>query len=688
MLWLDRLPSRRVAGNVSLRTPRLSSDWLCVYNNPPIATTPDMSAKTPRHRLSDTAPIIAAFILLGALRGGGALAADPVPTIGWGDIAAVSLPEPLETSLDGLLTAALESTASVGVVKDPAGADLALAIEVKGRGPWQIRTQGTVKAAEGGKPRKFTARKVSFKDRAGLSAAVDALAADLHARWLGESSPAPVPLAAALSPSDEAVDSFLLALDALASGDVPAARAGLEKALALDPGFALAAAESAYLSIADGDQEASLTTLRGVDRVRQPASPLAAKAWGGLRSLLDVEYRMAGRGALAGRGAAKWDAVLKGLGGLLLDEPSGGVEKAWVLAVERDPKDPRSLQFLGIARMAIGEFGPAADAFGQAIALWPESMTSRALKAESHARIRQTAAARETLEAMKSWMGGAGVKPRSDAANPDLMLGSVELLEGHYDAALQVFEASLEALVAEGAELGATATLLKTVAQMRRDVVPSGDPLERDRQMERAHTALSRYEEALSAEERSARRNEILMLRGLVSTRAGDTVEAWKTVEQMTDAPVLDGAEGFEKVWLSGSIMLKEGDLAGAVSEFAKAASLENRVEDWIVLGQLQIQSKLFDDATASLAKAEEGLLTYRTPGPPNLEEGGLLLTDPYRAAMVPTYHYHRARLAYLTGDPDLSRRHFSMMLGYYRQADRRVSGMVKEALGRGAHPE
>ena len=646
-----------------------------------------MSAKTPRHRLSDTAPIIAAFILLGALCGGGALAADPVPTIGWGDIVAVSLPEPLETSLDRLLTAALESTASVGVVKDPMDADLALAIEVKGRGPWQIRTQGTVKAAEGGKPRKLSTRKVSFADRAGLSAAVDALAADLHARWLGESSPAPTPLAAALSPSDEAVDSFLLALDALASGDVPAARAGLEKALALDPGFALAAAESAYLSIADGDQAASLTALRGVDRVRQPASPLAAKAWGGLRMVLDVEYLMAGRGAVGGRGATKWDAVLAGLGTLLREEPAGVVE-AWALAVERDPQDPRSLQFLGIARMAIGEFGPAADAFGQAIALWPGSMTSRVLKAECHARIRQTAAARETLEAMKSWMAGAGVKPRSDATNPDLMLGSVELLEGHYDAALQVFETSLEALAAEGEEIEATATLLKTVAQMRRDVVPSGDPLERDRQMEKAHTALSRYEEALSAEERSARRNEILMLRGLVSTRAGDTVEAWKTVEQMTDAPVLDGEEGFEKVWLSGSVMLKEGDLAGAVSEFAKAASLENRVEDWIVLGQLQIQSKLFDDATASLAKAEEGLLTYRTPWPANLEESELLLTDPYRAAMVPTYHYHRARLAYLTGDPNLSRHHFNMMLGYYKQADRRVSGMVKEALGRGARPE
>ena len=640
----------------------------------------------PRHSLRNTAPI-AAFILLGALCGGGALAADPVPTIGWGDIAALSLPEPLETSLDGLLTAALQSTASVSVVQDPAGADLGLVIEVKGRGPWQIRTQGTVKAAEGGKPRKLSTRKVSFADRAGLSAAVDALAADLHARWLGESPRAPVPLAAALSPSDEAVDSFLLALDTLASGDVPGARAGLEKALALDPGFALAAAESAYLSIAEGDQEASLTALRGVDRVRQPASPLAAKAWGGLRTVLDAEYLMAGHGTTVGRGTTKWDAVLAGLGSLMREEPAGVVE-AWTLAVERDPKDPRSLQFLGIARMAIGEFGPAADAFGQAIALWPGSMTSRVLKAECHARIRQTAAARETLEAMKSWMAGAGVKLRSDATNPDLMLGSVELLEGHYDAALQVFETSLEALAAEGAEIEATATLLKTVAQMRRDVVPSGDPLERDRQMEKASMALSRYEEALSAEERSARRNEILMLRGLVSTRSGDTVEAWKTVEQMTDAPVPDGGEGFEKAWLSGSIMLKEGDLAGAVSEFAKAASLENRVEDWIVLGQLQTQSRLLDDAAASLAKAEEGLLTYRMPWLANLEESELLLTDPYRAAMVPTYHYHRARLAYLTGDPNLSRHHFNMMLGYYKQADRRVSGMVKEALGRGASPE
>ncbi len=651
-----------------------------------------MSAKTPRHRLSDAAPIArgAVFVLLGALCAGGEpLAADPLPTIGWGDIAAATLPEPLDKSLDGLLAAALESTTAVRVVADPAGADLGLTIEVKGRGPWQIRTQGTVKAGEGGKPRRFSARKVSFADRASLTSAVDALAADLHARWMGESSPAPAPLAAALSPSPEASDSYLMALDALASGDVPAARSGLEKTLALDPGFALAAAESAYLSIAEGDLAATLAVLRSVDRGKGPGSPLAIKAWGGLRGLLDVEYLMAGRGAALsyGAGPAKWDAVLKGLAGLLREE-TAGVADAWLLAVERDPTDARSLQFLGIARMATGDFKQAADAFGQAVAKWPGSLTSSVLKAECHARMRQTAAAGETLEAMKSWMAGAGVEPHSNASNPDLMLGSVELLEGHYDAALRIYEAARDALIAKGAGIEATATLHKTVAQMLRDVIPSADPLERDRQMEIARTALSRYEEALTAEERRARSNEILMLRGLISTRAGDTVEAWKTVEQMTDAPVLEGAEGFEKEWLSASIMLKEGDLAGAVSRFAKAASLENRVEDWIVLGQLQIQSKLLGEAATSLTRAEEGLQTYRTPWPPLLEERGLLLTDPYRAAMVPTYHYHRARLAYLTGDPDLSRRHFNMMLGYYKQADRRVSGMVAEAVSRGAHPE
>jgi hypothetical protein len=111
-------------------------------------------------------------------------------------------------------------------------------------------------------------------------------------------------------------------------------------------------------------------------------------------------------------------------------------------------------------------------------------------------------------------------------------------------------------------------------------------------------------------------------------------------------------------------------------------------VEDWIVVGQLQIQARLFADAAAAMGRAEEGLRTYKTPWPQQLDVGGLLLTDPYRAAMTPTYHYHRARLAYFTGDPNLSRRHFNMMLGYYRQADRRVSGMVTEALNRGARPE
>jgi len=608
-------------------------------------------------------------------------------TVGWGPIAAPALPGDLSRSLQGLLAASLESTGTIRAVPDPAAADLSLVIEVKGRGPWSLRAQGVVRAAPGGKPRKVSARKVTFADRAGLATAVDALAADLCARWLGEGGTGPAPLSAALSASDEAVDSYLAALEALHGTDVPAARSGLDDALARDPGFALAAVESAYLSIAEGNHAAALAALRAAGRVRGPGSPLAAKAWGGMSTLLDVEYVMSGRGlVLVPGGPTKWDAVLAGLAGLARAEGSG-FAGALRRAAEFDPGDPRTQHFLGIALMKDGEFSQAAEAFGRAVDAWPSSAGSRVLKAESHARARQTDAARETLEAMKAWMADNGMKPAGDASNPSLMLGSVELLEGHYDAALDLFETALEAQLAEVAPMAATATLYRTVAQMRRDVIVSPDPLERDRQMEKARAALARYEEALSPEQRRERANELLMLRGLIDARAGDTVEAWKIVERMTgeegeDEPV------FEKEWLAGSIMLKEGDISGAVEKFAKVSALQGHVEDWIVLGQLQIQTRQYDEAAASLANAGQWLQTWRAPWPPALDAGDLVLTDPYRAAMVPTYYYHRARLAYLTGDPETSRRHFNMMLGYYKQADSRVHGMVSEAWGRGATPE
>lgn len=650
-----------------------------------------MSAHSPEHCRRNSAPIALAVCCVLLFAWGRVAAADAVPqTVSWGTIAATSLPEPLGKSLEGLLAASFESTAVVRVVADPAAADLALVITVKGKGPWQISAKGTAKSTEGSKPRKISARKVSFVDRGSLTQAVDTFVAELHSRWMAQAGATPSPLAVALSPSDEAVDSYLKALGALRSGDVPSARAGLDAALGRDPGFALAAAESAYLSIAEGKQPAALDALRSAGRARTAGSPLAVKAWGGLSALLDVEFLMSGRGTgvVTGGGATKWDAVLSGLSSIVREDTLAGATAAWARAVESDPSDPRALHFQGVALMAIGEFKQAADSFEKAIELWPASLGSRVLKAECHARIRQTDQARETLEAMKSWMAGAGMKPAGDTTNPDLMLGSVELLEGHYDAALGVFEKSLEALIAQGADTGTTGTLYRTIAQMRRDVLASADPLERDRQMEKARAALEHYENALTQEERSARSNEILMLRGLISARAGDTVEAWKTVEQMTDDPVLSGAPGFTREWLAGSIMLKEGDVSGAVGRFEKVASMEDRVEDWIVLGQLQIQTKEYDKAAASLQRAEKGLLTFRMPWPPTLEESELLLTDPYRAAMTPTYHYHRAHLAYLTGDAVLSRSHFNKMLGYYKQADRRVHGMVQEAWGRGAHPE
>lgn len=649
-----------------------------------------MSAHSRHYRRWNTAPIAVAAGVVLLLAQGRVVAADAAPTVGWGTIAANSVPEPLRKSLDALLAASFESTATIRVVRDPAAADLALAFQVKGKGPWQISAQGTAKAVEGSKPRKISARRVSFADRGSLAPAVDTLVSELYAHWMADATVAPAPLAAALSPSAEAVDSYLKALDALRSGDVPSARAALDAALGRDPGFALAAAESAYLSIAEGNQPDAPAVLRAVGRSRVPTSPLATKAWAGISAQLDVEFLMSGRGSgvTAGSGTTKWDAVLSGLSSLMREETITGAAVAWARAVESDPSDPRSLHFQGIALMAIGDFKQATDSFAKAIAMWPSSLGSRVLKAECHARIRQTAQAKETLEAMKSWMSGAGMMPAGDTTNPDLMLGSVELLEGHYEAALGVFETALEALIAQGADIAATGTLYRTVAQMKRDVLPSADPLERDRQMENARAALARYEEALPQEERRARSNEILMLRGLVSARAGDTVEAWRTFEQMTDEPVMDGAPGFTKEWLAGSIMLKEGDVPGAVGKFEHIASMEGRMEDWIVLGQLQVQTREYENAVASLQRAEQGLVTYRMSWPPALEGSDLLLTDPYRAAMTPTYHYHRAHLAYLMGDANLSRSHFNKMLGYYKQADRRVHGMVLEATGRGARPE
>ncbi|MFQ5700388.1 MAG: tetratricopeptide repeat protein, partial [Acidobacteriota bacterium] len=604
-------------------------------------------------------------------------------------IDAGSLEPGLASSLRFLLEIESESGGVYTVVDAAAPGPAGLRVVVAGKGPWRLLARGARK--EGGTEKGFSTRKFRFSDRKRMIRAVDDLMAALQPELGDGSRELFVPVARTLSKSTRAVDAYLGAVEAIDSGDVPAGRGLLQQALESDPRFALAGAELGFLQITAGDQDAARRVLQSVLEAGRPTpSTLAGTAWKGLNLVANDRLSLAEKysGELRRRGGliGRWGTIVHGLT-LMRRGQARQAREDWTEASRAAPRDPRVRMWLGVARMAAGDFDEAMDSFEKARAAWPDLLPAFTMLAECHVRLAELPEARTVLDAMKSIIQEEGIAPRSDPLNPDLMLGSLDLLEGHYRAGLERFKKTLDGLTAGGAHPAVTETLHRTIVEMERDGVSSQDTLELDRQLEVARQALASYEQAFTGDEAARRRAIFLRLKGLIEVKSGDTVGAWRVVEEIASLRDEIASSLYDETYLRAATMLKEGDLDGTIEAFERLADYDGRTVDMIDLARWQTRAHRFAQSRRTFLAVSERLARYAGSWPA-ADEAQMILTDPHLAALVPVFHYEWARLAYLTGNSAESRREFNRLLTYYRDPDQRLSGMVREARERGAHPE
>jgi len=595
----------------------------------------------------------------------------------------------------GLLSAALESGGAHQVLGGaPSDAGWQIEISVSGRGPWKLSARATPQAPETEAPR-ITSGRFTFADREELTVAVDALAADLDASWrelglTGTGDGKPVPLRQALSASTTAVDAYLEAMAALSAGDPSGAVTLLDQALAADPSFDLAAVERACFDIARGDLAAARSTLVGAAG-GQVGSPQVQEQTSGMTELLkgDVGRALEIADAAIRRGPHQlWPLRLRGLG-LAMSGRSIEALWEWSRLTSAAPKDPRYRMWLATSHMAHGDQQGAARAYGEARSLWPGLLMAYTMQAEVQVRQRDTAGARQTLLDMKRFMSSGGIEPTSDALNPDLMLGSVDLAEGRVAMALKQFESANDTVEKSSTQATPIGTIRLCIAELRRDLIGSRDPLAKARQVEDALEAVDRYEETFAEEDRRLRPWIFLRLRGLIKVREGLTVDAWRIIEQIRSHSGDAGYSEYYDAYLTAVTMLKEGDDLGSTAQFERAAGARGTIVELLDAAQMQASLQRHDEAMRNYKIIERRLERYdpwmRATDPQNNE---LVIATPHSAALLPVYHYARAQWAYETGDAEESRSHFNKLLKYLQNPDDQFLPYVKEAYGRGAKPE
>ena len=613
-----------------------------------------------------------------------------VTVLAIGTVDAGTLDAPMRDLIPILMKAALESNDGYDVSPSRQGASQELDLSVAGRGPWRLsaRLEGM---GEAGRGERYSSKKHAFTDRESLTFAVDALASEINMRLRPGGENAPLPVAQALSGSTKAVDAYAGAVKALRSGDASAAGVGLDAALASDRSFCLAAAERMLLDLTAEEAGSARRTgqaARGSGACRSPRAEAAMHAFellagGDAAGALGVSETMLARNA-----ASPLARTIHGMA-LVATGRAGESRDDWKQVTMLDPDDPRGQWWLGASLMASGDFPGAAEAFGRVNKAWPKQLKAWTLRAEAQARMREPGQARETLAGMKAFMTSQHVPIDADERNPDLMLGSVDLLEGHTVAALKRFEASLDSLEKEGAPPEVVDTLHNAVIEMRRDLIISKDPVVRRRQIDDTLEAIDRYQSSQTPEHRLANPWELARLRGLISIRQGSTVDAWKIVDEIKSHAGEPGYSEYYEAYLSAAILLKEGDETGSAAQFERAAKARDRIVDWIDVAQMQGNIRKYDASEATFTEIARRLERYDlSAADETLHPQELILVDPHLAAMVPIYHYTWARLAFETNKPAESRRQFNHMLKYLKDPDEELVPLVKEAYGRGATPE
>ncbi len=589
-----------------------------------------------------------------------------------------SLDPALAAILPMSVVAAFELSEGYQVVTDEETADWDLKLSVSGKGPWKLHASALPVGDNEG---KRLSREVSFAGREEVPRAAGALVAGLHEAWLGAGETLAVPpFADVLSSSTAAVEAYLAAQDSLRKGRIDEARSSLEVALQSDTGFALALAERWYFALTEGDRiEEDRREAAGGSPQDLIVAGLASLARGEGKTALEIA-----EGLRDAHPDLLWGRVIRGLSlsGMGRSDESLG---DWIAVTSLRPRDPRAQMWLGRALFATGDMDGAAGAFRAARQVWPALLLAYTLEAEAQVRIRETAAARSILNEMRSYMQSHGIAAASNELHAGLMLGSVDLLEGHFNRALSMFEQEAEAMAEAGVFNQAARMLHRTIMEMRRDLAVSTDPVARARQIEDAREALEAYRSLLPAGEREDHPYEILRYEGLLSLKLGNTIEAWRYIEELKSHAGHPGYSEYYEAYLTAATLVIEGDIEGCLEHFKRAAEASGRVADLMDVAWRQQQLELFPETRITLEEMERRLASYDAS---EEEHSDLILPEPHLAALVPLYHHFRAQFAYFRGEVGESRRHFNYMLKYLQEPDERLMPMVRDAVQRGARPE
>ena len=621
--------------------------------------------------------------------------APPTPTpgrlIALAPLEAPRLPPDLAAALPYLMEAALEGDLGWEVVLGSATPATSpapgrpLVLEVAGSGPWKLSARIGA-GPQGGKSARAAAT-IEIKTLTDLMQAAQEVAGSLDRKLRGDDAvAAPSLLAQSLSASAAAIGLYAQGRQMVRAGRVEEGLALLGRALQEDPGFTLAAAEillTLYVAREPGkgrDAAVALATARpGGD------APLGAALREGLAALVRAEAPAAleaGRRLTEANPDLIWGRALTGMAQTLA-KARPDAAASWVAAARLDPQDPRVELGSGLASLAAGDLVPAAAAFEAARKSWPRHLLAWTLQAEVQVRQRDVAAARATVSAMKSWMAEQGIAPQSDETYPDLMLGSLDLMEGHFREGMKYLETLLAGITQSGKTDVPTGTLRRTLVDMRRDLINSSDQITRAGQVADARRAIQVYTEWLGPRaQEPLHAGELLRMEGLVRIKEGNTAKAWETVELIKTAQAGQGGSAYDAACLSAMIYVREGDAMAALPMFQLAVTERGRIEDWMDLARTQFRARRLKEARASLDIIEEKIKAWD-----GADVSGLILPQPVVAMSLPVFYYTRASLAFDEGKSAESRRYFGMMLKYLREPDRELYLLAKEAIERGATP-
>jgi tetratricopeptide (TPR) repeat protein len=494
------------------------------------------------------------------------------------------------------------------------------------------------------------------------------------------------------TPSVEAYRLYSEALVARKNLRTADARELLEKAVALDPGFALAYMDLAIATNLLKDDAATrryeAAALEHVDRLpprqRLLVELTTARTAGESRKAVGFGERLVEQFPDEGEGfhmlahaygdlndsaqsLRTWEAAIRVLpeagnlhneyGYALLD--AGRYDEALRELEEYrrlNPREPNPYDSLGEARLVLGEPELALESYGTALTIDPQffdSHVGRALAFSMRGRYYEA-----LTEA--GLFASALAQRKAPMARGELLRGWLLSRVGRYHEAEAALDRSrVEAVRVNDGEGQTAADLAAAVIALERGQLK--------RAQDTADRALARLS-GLRERVRGPARAAIQFVAGVAEIRAG-AVEAAR--RRLGDAPTPDLRQDRIEVWWWQALAAEVAVASGAVSEAAVALAVTPRRKMWFSLSQASLSTLVHSmpvrDTMARVQLKKGNLVgamaTYRELLSPSREQ-------PWIAPLEPRFVLALARLLQRSGDAKSARVEYERFLTLWRDAD------------------